>query len=163
MSNASGLGGGLLFIPVLLLIMKFYPHEAIPISKMVIFAGALTSFIQNLRVKRPGRNTKALNYNLIIVNASNLLLGTVFGVTLNKILPNTLILFLLCLLLVYNSIKTFKTFLKVYREENGETSQSMNSQIRSLSSGNFDINQPVDQVDREIYKDQFIEYSIFMD
>ena len=156
MSNASGLGGGLLFIPVLLLIMKFYPHEAIPISKMVIFAGALTSFIQNLRVKRPGRNTKALNYNLIIVNASNLLLGTVFGVTLNKILPNTLILFLLCLLLVYNSIKTFKTFLKVYREENGETSQSMNSQIRSLSSGNFDINQPLDQVEREIYKDQFI-------
>ena len=37
MSNASGLGGGLLFIPVLLLIMNFYPHEAIPISKMVIF------------------------------------------------------------------------------------------------------------------------------
>ncbi len=156
MSNASGLGGGLLFIPVLLLIMKFYPHEAIPISKIVILAGALTSFIQNLKVKRPGRNTKALNYNLVIVNASNLLLGTVFGVTLNKILPNTLILFLLCLLLFYNSFKTFKTFLKVYREENGDMHSQSISQIRSLSSRNFDVNQPIDQVEREIYKDQFV-------
>ena len=156
MSNASGLGGGLLFIPVLLLIMKFYPHEAIPISKIVIFAGAITSFFQNIKVKRPGRDVKALNYNLVIVNTSNLLLGTVFGVTLNKILPNTLILFLLCLLLFFNSYKTFKTFLKVYREENGEELQSMNSQIHSVSSRNNDINQPLDQVDREIYKDKFI-------
>ena len=129
MSNASGLGGGLLFIPVLLLIMKFYPHEAIPISKIVIFAGALTSFIQNTRVKRPGRNTKALNYNLIIVNSSNLLLGTVFGVTLNKILPNTLILFLLCLLLFFYSHKTFKTFLKFHKEENNIELHSMSSQM----------------------------------
>ena len=157
MSNASGLGGGLLFIPVLLLIMRFYPHEAIPISKMVIFAGALTSFIQNTKVKRPGRNTKALNYNLIIVNCSNLLLGTVFGVTLNKILPNTLILFLLCLLLFFYSYKTFKTFLKFYKEENNVEPHSMSSQIHSISSRNFDINQqPIDQVDNEIYKDQFL-------
>lgn len=157
MSNASGLGGGLLFIPVLLLIMRFYPHEAIPISKMVIFAGAVTSFIQNTKVKRPGRNTKALNYNLIIVNCSNLLLGTVFGVTLNKILPNTLILFLLCILLFYYSYKTFKTFLKFYREERNMELHSLSSQINSISSRNFDINhQPLDQVDREIYKDQFL-------
>lgn len=158
MSNASGLGGGLLFIPVLLLIMKFYAHEAIPISKMVIFAGALTSFIQNTKVKRPKRNCKALNYNLIIVNCSNLLLGTVFGVTLNKILPNTLILFLLCILLFYYSYKTFKTFLKFYKEESGVEPHSMSSQINSISSGNInlDINQPIDQVEREIYKDQFL-------
>lgn len=158
MSNASGLGGGLLFIPVLLLIMKFYAHEAIPISKMVIFAGALTSFIQNTKVKRPGRNCKALNYNLIIVNCSNLLLGTVFGVTLNKILPNTLILFLLCILLFYYSNKTFNTFLKFYKEESGVELHSMSSQIHSVSSrnANNDINQPIDQVEREIYKDQYL-------
>jgi uncharacterized membrane protein YfcA len=158
MSNASGLGGGLLFIPVLLLILNFYPHEAIPISKIVIFAGALTSFIQNTKVKRPHRNCKALNYNLIIVNTSNLLLGTVFGVTLNKILPNTLILFLLCILLFYYSYKTFKTFLKFYNEEANTDLHSMSSQMNSISprNTNNDINQPIDQVEREIYKDQFL-------
>ena len=157
MSNASGLGGGLLFIPVLLLIMKFYAHEAIPISKVVIFAGALTSFIQNTKVKRPKRNTKALDYNLIIVNSSNLLLGTVFGVTLNKILPNTLILFLLCILLFYYSHKTFKTFLKFYKEESVGNLNSMSSQMNSFSSRNinYDINQPVDPIEREIYKINF--------
>ena len=154
MSNASGLGGGLLFIPVLLLIMNFYPHEAIPISKMVIFAGAFTSFIHNTKVRRPGRNAKALNYNLVIVNTSNLLLGTVFGVTLNKILPNTLILFLLCILLFFYSYKTFKTFLKFHREESGQDS-SMGSRFNS--SRNLDINQPFDQsVNRELNKEQYL-------
>ena len=159
MSNASGLGGGLLFIPVLLLIMNFYPHEAIPISKIVIFAGAVTSFIQNTKVKRPGRNAKALNYNLVIVNAPNLLLGTVLGVTLNKILPNALILFLLCLLLFYYSYKTFKTFLKIYREESSGELHSMSSQFNTIShvNNNNDINQQEERpIESELFKDQFL-------
>jgi len=157
MSNASGLGGGLLFIPVLLLIMNFYPHEAIPISKIVIFAGALTSFMQNTRVKRPGRNTKALNYNLVIVNAPNLLIGTVLGVTLNKILPNAIILFLLCLLLFFYSYKTFKTFLKLYREESSGELHSLSSQYNTISHNNNDINlQEERPIESELYKDQFL-------
>ena len=159
MSNASGLGGGLLFIPVLLLIMNVYPQEAIPISKIVIFAGAITSFIQNTKVKRPGRNSKALNYNLVIVNAPNLLLGTILGVTLNKILPNSLILFLLCMLLFFYSFKTFKTFLKIYREENSGELHSMSSQFNTISqrSVNNDINQQEERpVESEIYKDRFL-------
>ena len=157
MSNASGLGGGLLFIPVLLLIMNFYPHEAIPISKIVIFAGALTSFIQNTKVKRPGRNAKALNYNLVIVNAPNLLLGTVLGVTLNKILPNAIILFLLCLLLFFYSYKTFKTFLKLYREESSGELHSMSSQFNTISHVNNDINNQEERpIEAELFKDQFL-------
>ena len=157
MSNASGLGGGLLFIPVLLLIMNFYPHEAIPISKIVIFAGALTSFIQNIKVKRPGRNTKALNYNLVIVNAPNLLIGTVLGVTLNKILPNAIILFLLCLLLFFYSYKTFNTFLKLYNEESSGELHSMSSQFNTISHNNNDINfQEERPIESELYKDQFL-------
>ena len=157
MSNASGLGGGLLFIPVLLLIMNFYPHEAIPISKIVLFAAALTSFMQNTRVKRPGRNTKALNYNLVIVNAPNLLIGTVLGVTLNKILPNAIILFLLCLLLFFYSYKTFKTFLKLYREESSGELHSLSSQYNTISHNNNDINlQEERPIESELYKDQFL-------
>ena len=159
MSNASGLGGGLLFIPVLLLIMNFYPHEAIPISKIVIFAGAVTSFTQNTKVKRPGRNAKALNYNLVIVNAPNLLLGTVFGVTLNKILPNALILFFLCILLFYYSYKTFKTFLKLYREESNMELHSLSSQFNTIShrSINNDINGTEERrLETEIGKDLYL-------
>ena len=47
--------------------MKFYPHEIIPLSKIVIFTRALTTFFQNTKVKKSGINCKALNYNLVIV------------------------------------------------------------------------------------------------
>ena len=159
MSNSSGLGGGLLFLPVLFLIMDFYPHEAIPISKVVIFAGALSSFCVNVGVKRPGRNVVALDYNLLIICCSNLLLGTVFGVTLNKILPNTIILLLVCIFLSYNTYKTFKTFFKLFNEEKGINN---NNSLAEQDNHNYNINRNNDinniceeEVRKEIEKDQY--------
>ena len=159
MSNSSGLGGGLLFLPVLLLIMNFYPHEAIPISKVVIFAGALSSFFVNVGVKRPGRDVIALDYNLLIITGSNLLLGTVFGVTLNKILPNTIILLLVCVFLCYNTYKTFKTFFKIYNEEKGIINNNI---LAPQDNNNININRNNDinniceeEVRKEIEKDQY--------
>ena len=79
--------------------MHFYTHEAIPLSKIVIFFGSLSSFFLNLKLTHPIRNTKALDFNMIILICPNLLMGTVLGVTLNKILPNVIIIFLLTILL----------------------------------------------------------------
>ena len=146
------------FYPSFIINIKFLPPWGNPYIKNINFCRALTSFIQNTKVKRPHRNCKALTYNLIIVNTSNLLLGTVFGVTLNNILPNTLILFLLCILLFYYSYKTFKIFLKFYNEEANTDLHSMSSKMNSISprNTNNDINQPIDQLEKEIYKDQFL-------
>ena len=39
LSNAGGIGGGGLLIPILLILLNFKTHEAIPISKLMIFTG----------------------------------------------------------------------------------------------------------------------------
>ena len=98
--------------------MNFYTHEAIPLSKIVIFTGSLSSFILNTRLKHPLRKAKALDYNLVIVIVPNLIFGTMLGVTLNRILPNVLIIFFLTIVLFYNTYKTTKMGLKEYRLEN---------------------------------------------
>ena len=102
----------------MILILRFYTHEAIPLSKIVIFTGSLSSFILNTRLKHPVRKARAIDYNLIIVIAPNLLFGTMLGVTLNKILPNVLIILFLTIVLFYNTYKTTKMGLKEYRQEN---------------------------------------------
>lgn len=137
LSNAGGIGGGTLFIPVLLLIMNFYTHEAVPISKIVIFAGSLAAFFMNLKLKHPYRNCKALNFNLVIILCPNLLLGTIFGVTLNMILPNAIIVGLLCLLMFFNTYKTLKMGFKQYENE----SQNLKYLIKVNTDDN---NVPVD-------------------
>lgn len=105
-SNAGGIGGGTLFLPVLIIILHFYTHEAVPLSKIVIFTGSLISFGLNAELKHPIRKAKAIDYNLIILIAPGLLFGTILGVTLNKILPNVIIIFFLTIVLFYNTYKT---------------------------------------------------------
>ena len=116
-SNASGVGGGLLILPILYVVMRFYPNEAIPLSKVIIFFGSLAAFIQNIKLQRPGRNSKAFDYNIIILCSPNLLLGTALGITLYGIIPITLIIVLLGLLLVFYAYQTFNNYRFTYNEE----------------------------------------------
>ena len=108
LSNAGGIGGGGLLIPLLILVFNFYTHEAIPISKLMIFAGAVTSFILGFRQKHPFRESITIDYNIPFLLVPMLLFGTMVGVTLNKVTPPWVILISLTLILVINTYKTLK-------------------------------------------------------
>lgn len=108
LSNAGGIGGGGLLIPILILQLKFATHEAIPISKLMIFTGAFTAFLMGLKNKHPYRNIPALDYNIGGLLIPMLLFGTMVGVTLNKIMPQSIILISLTLVLIVNTYKTFR-------------------------------------------------------
>ena len=88
--------------------MNFVTHEAIPISKLMIFTGALTSFIMGLKNKHPHRDVTATDFNIAMVLIPLVLFGTMIGVTLNKVTPPVVILFALTFVLVINSYKTAK-------------------------------------------------------
>jgi len=118
LSNAGGIGGGGLLIPILLLVLKFYTHEAIPISKLMIFTGAFTSFILGFRQKHPFRNSITIDYNIPLLLVPMLLFGTMVGVTLNKVTPPWLILISLTAVLIINTYKTLKKGVNLYKEEN---------------------------------------------
>ena len=105
-SNAGGIGGGGLLIPILILILKFSTHEAIPISKLMIFTGATTAFIMGLKNKHPYRNGIPLDLNVAGVLVPMLLFGTMVGVSLNKVMPPSIILISLTIVLILNTIKT---------------------------------------------------------
>lgn len=122
LSNAGGIGGGGLLIPILLLLLGFYTHEAIPISKLMIFTGALTSFILGFRQRHPSRNSISIDYNVPFLLVPMLLFGTMVGVTLNKVMPPWIILISLTLVLTINTYKTAKKAKSLYAKENNERS-----------------------------------------
>ena len=90
--------------------MKFYTHEAIPISKLMVFVASVTAFIVNLKLKHPSRGSVAIDYNVVMLIVPFLLYGTVVGVLLNQVFPSLLIIMVLSLVLIYNTIKTFKRY-----------------------------------------------------
>jgi len=120
LSNAGGIGGGGLLLPILLLVFRFYTHEAIPISKLMIFAGAISSFFLNLQQKHPKREGIVIDYNIPFIIVPMLLFGTMIGVTLNKVFPPWIILVFLSLILVINTYKTIKKANKLSQEEERE-------------------------------------------
>ena len=109
-SNAGGIGGGGLLIPILILILRFSTHEAIPISKLMIFTGALTAFIMGLKNKHPYRNGIPLDLNVAGLLVPMLLFGTMVGVSLNKVMPPSIILISLTIVLLINTFKTSKKY-----------------------------------------------------
>ena len=45
LTNAGGIGGGALLIPVYVFVFNFTIDNAIPLSKLTIFSGALTNIL----------------------------------------------------------------------------------------------------------------------
>lgn len=154
LSNAGGIGGGGLLIPILLLILKFYTHEAIPISKLMIFTGAITSFILGFRQKHPTRNSITIEYNIPLLLVPMLLFGTMVGVTLNKVTPPWLILVSLTAVLIINTYKTLKKAKNLYSSENKRKLSADENRIRVLSQ--YDDSKRSDLADRKNEKKNLV-------
>ncbi|KAL4128334.1 hypothetical protein PRIC2_007323 [Phytophthora ramorum] len=104
-----GIGGGGLLVPMYIF-AGLNPKHAIPLSKVTIFGSAVAMYVVNLRRKHPlNRNRPLIDFGLVGLMEPTTLIGTVFGVMLNHIFPNWLILVLLVTLL---SFITYKTILK---------------------------------------------------
>lgn len=108
LANATGIGGGGIFVPVLILIMGFTITEAIPLSKALILGGAIAALIVNWSRIHPYSNISLINFPVVSLLHPMLMLGTIIGVILNRAFPEWLILTLLIVTLVGVTKKTFQ-------------------------------------------------------
>ena len=144
LSNAGGVGGGGLVIPILLLMFKFYTHEAIPISKLTIFTGALTSFLLGFKQKHPYRKAITIDYNIPYLIVPMLLFGTMVGISLNKVMPPFIILVALTLVLVLNTYKTLTKARSLQKKENKEMKPNQASS-GNVQMGEVRYNRQIDE------------------
>lgn len=110
LAAGAGIGGGGLLVPTYAFVLGVGPKNAVPLSKSTIFGVALGNFLligqerhPDSRVMRP-----LIDYDLAMFMNASLLLGTVFGVLLNSLLPDIVIIVLFMSLLSYNSYRTIR-------------------------------------------------------
>lgn len=108
LANATGIGGGGIFVPVLILIMRFSAIEAIPLSKALILGGAISAVIINWNKIHPYSNVPLIDFPVVALLHPMLMLGTIIGVILNRAFPEWLIITLLVLTLVVVTKKTLE-------------------------------------------------------
>jgi uncharacterized membrane protein YfcA len=110
-ATTAGMGGGAIYSAVLMSVENFSAMEAFPISNFIIFFCSLGTYIIGVKNKLRDPSELFVDYDIVLVFAPNLLLGTKIGVILNKMIPSII---LNILLIVTLSFSSYKTYFKYY-------------------------------------------------
>jgi len=138
LASAAGIGGGGIFVAVLMVSANLSPHQAIPLSKALIFSGAIMSFLVNVK-KRDSRGQKLIQLNLVKSIVPMALGGTLFGVMLNAYTPRAVLVLCLAGLLTFMTFKLLKQGVKAYKQESALMAASQESvPVKPLSSSRSD-------------------------
>jgi hypothetical protein len=108
----SGVGGGGLYVPLLLLFENFDSEHAVPLSKAMILVGAI---VANVSMFRSAQSPLDLAVCLILLPSC--LAGTVVGVFLNVLLPSWAVAVVLTLVLCASGMKAWSKALDALRSE----------------------------------------------
>ncbi|CAJ1360773.1 unnamed protein product, partial [Effrenium voratum] len=74
--SAAGIGGGGIYVSLLMVLGGLSLHDAVPLSKGIVFFGSLASLALNLR----RRKKKLIHYGICRIVVPAALVGTLFGV-----------------------------------------------------------------------------------
>lgn len=125
LAGASGIGGGGLNVPLLMLAGSFLVEEAVVLSHVAVFGNAIAQNWINARRSHPhspGRPLMDFDIPLLLLPAQ--LGGNALGVLVGPSLPATGVELLACCLLLFASVKTFLTARKAFKRETEEARNS---------------------------------------
>jgi len=134
LANSGGIGGGGIFVPLLLLVLRLTGGEAIPVSKVMILAGAIPATLVNLQHRHPNANRPLLALDIAILLVPATLGGTTLGVMLNVLLPEGVISFLLVFLLTFTARKTLKKGYKAFKKERKVAAENADTAANALEN-----------------------------
>lgn len=114
---SAGIGGGGLYVPLLMVILHFKVREATGLSQACLAGGASTALCYNARQRHPSGHKPMIDYDLVLVMGPNLLIGALLGSALNTAFPSWLILVLLVCILSHSAWKAMRKAVDTWRKE----------------------------------------------
>lgn len=106
-AGATGIGGGGLNVPMLMIWSKFNIKEAVPLSHAAVMGNALAMLFFNLKLRHPHCAARPLvHYDLVLLLLPAMLAGSNLGVLTGRIFPPTLLIILSMFLLAFATLKT---------------------------------------------------------
>lgn len=139
-SLAAGVGGGGLFVPLLMMVLGLDSRRATALSQAMLMGGALSAFGYNIQASHPSKPERPLiNFELACLMGSALVTGAQVGGVVHAFAPPALILILLCIVLIDAARKGVNNAFKVQaKEKEAEARQPAEKALGSDSSEVFD-------------------------
>lgn len=84
------MGGGIVVIPTIILLFNISPKNAVPVGSIVVLIATLLKSVKEIFERHPtkGWDRPLMDYNIAILFNVMVVLGTTFGVWINRIVPN---------------------------------------------------------------------------
>ncbi|GJQ11778.1 hypothetical protein GpartN1_g3569.t1 [Galdieria partita] len=124
LSNAGGVGGGFLFVPVLVLATGYRASTAAAISQALVTGASGANTFYGLIRRHPKRERPRIDYGVVIHFIPSVLCGTSIGVLLNELFPNFFTLFALSALVLYVFYVSLKKGISLWKQERKEASDA---------------------------------------
>jgi uncharacterized membrane protein YfcA len=121
--SAGGVGGGGIYVTVLMVAGGLSPFDAVPLSKAIVFFGSMSSLVLNMRksLTRTDSNTGEakglIDYNICRLVVPSALIGTLLGVLLNRTTSDFVIVSLLASTLLILTWMTCRNTYTQYTDE----------------------------------------------
>lgn len=125
--SAGGIGGGGIYVSVLMVVGRLSPRDAVPLSKAVVFSGAISSLVLNFGRTlqgKSGQHREIIDYNICRLVVPSALIGTLFGVVINRNAADAAIILLLSAILLAMTASVLWTTYTQYVEEEAEAARA---------------------------------------
>lgn len=116
----SGIGGGGIIVPLLMIFYSLDTKNAITVSGFTILTGSVTRFAVTYKKRHPDKDATCIDYGITNVMMPLVLIGSICGVFFNIIFPNVILLGFLTLLLAYLLYRGTLQFKSIWEKENEE-------------------------------------------
>lgn len=114
----SGIGGGGIIVPLLMVFYKLETKKAIAVSGFTILIGSLSRFGFTYKARHPLKDATCIEYSVTNVMLPLVLIGSVAGVFFNIIFPSVIIQISLTLLLLFLSVQSVFKAKDIFQKEN---------------------------------------------
>ena len=109
-ATAGGVSGGGILVPIYITAWSLPIHLSIPLSSVTLFGGACAHYLLNVFRKHPSVLFRPLiDYDVALMLTPTVIMGSIFGVLFNKLLPTWMICISLSFLCIFI---TWRTYLK---------------------------------------------------
>jgi uncharacterized membrane protein YfcA len=106
---AAGVGGGGLYVPLLMIVLSFDTRVGTALSQAMLSGGAIAAFLYNCNGSFPGKPQRPLiSFELAVVMGTGLMAGAQVGSVLHALAPPALTLVLLLIVLLDAARKSVK-------------------------------------------------------
>lgn len=135
-ATSIGVGGGAIICTLLMSIEYFSHNQAIPLSTLIILCCSITTFFIGATNQVEYDSHNFIDYDLVLVACPLVLFGAKIGTLLNIILPNSIVFFILMIIITLASIKSYNRAKSYSHKENIDI---LNSKLIEFKNENFEI------------------------